>query len=161
MSAQNGSAVTGDHDVDITDAPAIDKGKGKAVPREVEEDDTSEEETADEGVCRTRSPLLSLLPAQTAMLMVALNRLLTLVRCRPLPQSLVALTGLSVEVDEEDDDDDMAEIDTSNIITSGRRTRGKTIDFAKAAQEEDAPEEDEEDDEDFEVVEEDGDAMQE
>lgn len=40
----------------------------------------------------------------------------------------------------------MAEIDTSNIV--GKRTRGKTIDFAKAA--EDLPDEDEEDDdEDF------------
>jgi hypothetical protein len=43
----------------------------------------------------------------------------------------------------------MEEIDTSNIISSGRRTRGKNIDFSKAAQ--DLPEEDddEEDDEDF------------
>ncbi|KAI9774889.1 MAG: hypothetical protein M1840_000105 [Geoglossum simile] len=118
MSAQNGSAVTGDCDVDIIDAPAIDKGKGKAVPYDVEEDDTSEEETADEGIGEP-------------------------------------------EVDEEEDDDDMAEIDTGNIIMSGRRTRGKTIDFAKAAQEEGAPEEDEDDDGDFEVVEEDEDAMQE
>jgi hypothetical protein len=40
----------------------------------------------------------------------------------------------------------MAEIDTSNIV--GKRTRGKTIDFAKAAEE--LPEEDdEEDDGDF------------
>ena len=55
----------------------------------------------------------------------------------------------------------MAEIDTNNIIMSGRRTRGKTIDFAKAAQEEGAPEEDEDDDDDFEAGEEDEDAMQE
>jgi len=41
----------------------------------------------------------------------------------------------------------MEEIDTSNIIQSGRRTRGKTIDFTKAAEE--LPEEDEDDDEDF------------
>jgi len=39
----------------------------------------------------------------------------------------------------------MEEIDTSNIITGGR-TRGKVIDFAKAAEE--MPEEDEEEDED-------------
>ncbi len=45
----------------------------------------------------------------------------------------------------------MEEIDPSNIITDGRRTRGRQIDFAKAAEE--LPEDeddDEEDDEDFE-----------
>lgn len=40
----------------------------------------------------------------------------------------------------------MEEIDTSNIISDGRRTRGRKIDFAKAA--EDFPEDDDEDDED-------------
>lgn len=43
----------------------------------------------------------------------------------------------------------MAEIDTGNIISGGRRTRGKNIDFAKAAQEAGDEEEDEEEDEDF------------
>jgi hypothetical protein len=44
------------------------------------------------------------------------------------------------------EEDTMAEIDTSNIV--GRRTRGKTIDFAKAAEE--LPEdEDEDEDADF------------
>ncbi len=60
---------------------------------------------------------------------------------------------------EEEDEDDLGEIDTDNIIGGGR-TRGKTIDFAKAA--ENAGEElddDEDDDEDFE--ERDEDAMQE
>ena len=44
----------------------------------------------------------------------------------------------------------MEEIDPSNIIDGGRRTRGRVIDFAKAA-EENPPEadEDEEDDDDF------------
>ena len=45
----------------------------------------------------------------------------------------------------------MEEISTENIINDGRRTRGKTIDFAKAAQ--DAGEDlddDSDDDEDFE-----------
>jgi hypothetical protein len=41
----------------------------------------------------------------------------------------------------------MEEIDTSNILSDGRRTRGRQIDFAKAAEE--LPEE-EEDDDDFE-----------
>lgn len=54
--------------------------------------------------------------------------------------------------EEEEDEDDMAEIDMDNIVSEGRRTRGKAIDFAKAAQEtpEEDEEEDEEDDDDFE-----------
>jgi hypothetical protein len=53
--------------------------------------------------------------------------------------------------EDEPDEDNMEEIDTNNIITGGRRTRGRTIDFAKAAAE--LPEEDDEDeeDEDFEA----------
>ncbi|CCK70409.1 Chz1p KNAG_0E01450 [Huiozyma naganishii CBS 8797] len=39
---------------------------------------------------------------------------------------------------EEEDEDDLAEIDTSNIITGGRRTRGKIIDYKKTAKELDA-----------------------
>lgn len=35
----------------------------------------------------------------------------------------------------EEEEDDLAEIDTSNIITSGRRTRGKVIDYKKTAEE--------------------------
>lgn len=56
----------------------------------------------------------------------------------------------------EEEDDDLAEIDSKNIITTGRRTRGKQIDFAKAAAEQPALEDDSEDDEDF-VAAEDGD----
>ncbi|KAI1435634.1 histone chaperone domain CHZ-domain-containing protein [Xylaria sp. CBS 124048] len=52
------------------------------------------------------------------------------------------------EVDEEDDDDNMEEIDTNNIVDGGRRTRGRVIDWAKAAQENPADDEDDEDDED-------------
>lgn len=51
---------------------------------------------------------------------------------------------------EEADDDDMAEVDTDNIISDGRRTRGKDIDFAKAAEGLDDEDEDEEEDGDFE-----------
>ena len=60
----------------------------------------------------------------------------------------------------DEEEEDMAEIDTTNIIGDGRRTRGKTIDFAKAAENAgDELEDDEDDDEDFE--EHDEDAMQE
>jgi len=55
----------------------------------------------------------------------------------------------SAEVADEPDEDNMEEIDPDNIISDGRRTRGRQIDFAKAAEE--MPEdEDEEDDGDFE-----------
>lgn len=37
-------------------------------------------------------------------------------------------------VDEDEEEDDLLEIDQSNIITTGRRTRGKVIDFVKAAE---------------------------
>ncbi|KAK4240309.1 histone chaperone domain CHZ-domain-containing protein [Achaetomium macrosporum] len=47
------------------------------------------------------------------------------------------------------DDDNMEEIDLDNVI--GRRTRGKVIDFAKAAAENPADDDEDEDDEDFEV----------
>ena len=48
----------------------------------------------------------------------------------------------------------MEEIDTGNIIQDGRRTRGRKIDFSKAAEE--LPEEDDDDDDDdFEAGEED------
>lgn len=43
----------------------------------------------------------------------------------------------------------MEEIDLDNVI--GRRTRGKVIDFAKAAQENPAEDDDEDDDDDFEM----------
>ncbi|KAL2007619.1 hypothetical protein VTN00DRAFT_7601 [Thermoascus crustaceus] len=56
--------------------------------------------------------------------------------------------------DEEDEDHDNLEpISTSNIIEGGRRTRGKTIDFAEAAEKAkqagDDEMDDDEDDEDF------------
>jgi hypothetical protein len=61
------------------------------------------------------------------------------------------LTQLAAD---EDDDDNMEEIDLDNIIADGRRTRGRQIDFAKAAEE--TPEDDEdEDDDDFEADEDD------
>jgi hypothetical protein len=64
-----------------------------------------------------------------------------------------------VEDEEEEGMDE--EINPDNII-SGGRTRGKTIDFAKAAEAAgDDLEDDEDDDDDFEAPVEDHDAMQE
>lgn len=60
----------------------------------------------------------------------------------------------AIDTDEEDEDHDNLEpISTSNIIEGGRRTRGKTIDFAEAAEKAkqagDEEMDDDEDDEDF------------
>lgn len=55
----------------------------------------------------------------------------------------------------EEEEDGMDEIDAGNIITGGRRTRGRVIDFAKAAEENPAQEEDEDDDDDFQAPDED------
>lgn len=66
--------------------------------------------------------------------------------------SLSRLTSISEP--EEEDEDNMEEIDMDNIINDGRRTRGKQIDFAKAAEdaakEGDLDDDDDEDDDDFE-----------
>ncbi|CAI4217246.1 unnamed protein product [Parascedosporium putredinis] len=43
--------------------------------------------------------------------------------------------GDAEEEEEEEEEDDFEAINTNNIINSGRRTRGRVIDFAKAAQE--------------------------
>jgi len=51
-----------------------------------------------------------------------------------------------LNIDPDVEDDDLLALDTSNIIT-GSRTRGKQIDFAKAAAEQPADEDDDEDDE--------------
>ncbi|KAF9878578.1 histone chaperone domain chz [Colletotrichum karsti] len=49
-----------------------------------------------------------------------------------------------------DEDDGMDEIDLNNIVEGGRRTRGRVIDFAKAAEENPvADEDDDEEDDDF------------
>ncbi|QLG71211.1 hypothetical protein HG535_0B02500 [Zygotorulaspora mrakii] len=42
---------------------------------------------------------------------------------------------LDALVGSDEEEEDLAEIDTSNIITAGRRTRGKIIDYKKTAEE--------------------------
>jgi len=64
----------------------------------------------------------------------------------------------TLEVEEEDDE--FAEIDTSNIIQSGRRTRGNQIDFAAAQVDEMTDDDDDDEDDDFKApVEDEDDAM--
>ena len=62
----------------------------------------------------------------------------------------------------DEDDDNLDEIDLENIVEGGRRTRGRNIDFAKAAEEskELDDDEDSEDDEDYEAPVEDEDMEQ-
>lgn len=66
----------------------------------------------------------------------------------------------SCHLAEEEDEDNMEEIDTDNIITSGRRTRGKSIDFNKVDDGGYPDDDDDDDDDDFEEPD-DRDAMEE
>jgi len=50
--------------------------------------------------------------------------------------------------DDDDADDDLQAIDLDNVV--GRRTRGRVIDFAKAAEENPADDDEDDDDDDFE-----------
>lgn len=55
------------------------------------------------------------------------------------------------ENDDDDEEDNLLEIDESNIITGGRRTRGRVVDYKKAAEETGLSEDDEDDDGEFEA----------
>ncbi|KAK2003575.1 hypothetical protein LX36DRAFT_95211 [Colletotrichum falcatum] len=48
-----------------------------------------------------------------------------------------------------EEEDGMEEIDLNNIVEGGRRTRGRVIDFAKAAEENPAEDDDDDEDDDF------------
>lgn len=77
----------------------------------------------------------------------------------PLPHVLPIkhLANNGATTAEEEDEDNMEEIDTDNIISDGRRTRGVHIDYAKAAEKagDELDDDDEEDDDDFEEKEDD------
>jgi hypothetical protein len=51
---------------------------------------------------------------------------------------------------EGEDEDNMEEIDTDNIINDGRRTRGRQIDYTKVAEDQQLDDDDDDDDDDFE-----------
>ncbi|KAL5360203.1 histone chaperone domain CHZ-domain-containing protein [Aspergillus floccosus] len=53
------------------------------------------------------------------------------------------------EDDDEDGGDNLEPISADNIITGGRRTRGKTIDFQEAAEKIQGDDDDDDDDEEF------------
>ncbi|KAI1107314.1 hypothetical protein F4804DRAFT_297555 [Jackrogersella minutella] len=54
------------------------------------------------------------------------------------------------EAGDDDADDNMDEIDLNNIVDGGRRTRGRVIDWAKAAQDNPAEDDDDDDEDDYE-----------
>lgn len=66
----------------------------------------------------------------------------------PCSHSIESYSSLPLPTDEEDDagDDNLEPISAENIIEGGRRTRGKTIDYAAA--EKGGPEPDDDDDDD-------------
>jgi len=143
------------------------KGKGKAAdiaPHDVsmgEEEDSSDEETgAEDEVCSSIYSYLS--GTYSTGLTTHESRRLRHVRLlqtvHHTPRRPVLLTLATASLAEEEDEDNMEEIDTDNIINDGRRTRGKSIDFAKAAENagDELEDDDEEDDEDFEGGEDEG-----
>lgn len=134
-------------------APAnetADKGKGKAAEpsRDVnmEGDDSSSEEELDD----VRFP--QCIKSHTITCANTRNRMRPLVSFPYADDS--QWRGANLTQADEEDADNMEEIDTSNIINDGRRTRGRKIDFAKAAEQfPEEEDEDEEDDDDFEAPE--------
>ena len=127
-----------DHQMEGVEETVVDKGKGKApqAPVEETEDDSSDESGLEEQVCCAHS---SLAFAHSANIVATGRRY-----DHPHRNSSRVTNTIAAEPEE----DNMEEIDTSNIVQS--RTRGKTIDYAKAAAELGAEEEDDEDDDDFE-----------
>ncbi|KAL9050381.1 MAG: hypothetical protein Q9162_006661 [Coniocarpon cinnabarinum] len=120
----------------------VDKGKGKAVQQqdvEMGENDEDDEEESEEEH-DVRLPALWLLK----LLGFPIRAILP-----PRPGQ-----GRATEEHHHDDEEesDLEEIEMDNIV--GSRTRGKVIDYAKAAAEHpEEDEDDEEDDEDFEAPE--------
>ncbi|KAI0124603.1 hypothetical protein F4776DRAFT_630601 [Hypoxylon sp. NC0597] len=62
---------------------------------------------------------------------------------------------------DDDADDNLDEIDLNNIVEGGRRTRGRVIDWAKAAQDNPAEDDDEDEEDEYEPAGEEGDKMDE
>jgi hypothetical protein len=151
MADQNGSATLKEN---VAQSGTISEGKGKgkgkaAVEPQTQDtmdvDDSSSEEEIDE-VSHSSRFRVSWTPIDH------FRRTTPLVSAACNPRSRIAFIDI-FSVDEPDEDN-MEEIDTGNIIQDGRRTRGRKIDFSKAAEE--LPEEDDDDDDDdFEAGEED------
>ncbi|EDN03534.1 predicted protein [Histoplasma mississippiense (nom. inval.)] len=138
----------------------VEKGKGKAMDNHVADDSEDVESSSDESTAdlqcvlvHTRvfspSPRFSLPPLLSAWANCSFFSPTTPICCG---------RGGTKNVEDEEDvgQDNLEPISAENIIGDGRRTRGKTIDFAAAAKkaEEDGEpigEDDDDDDGDFEA----------
>lgn len=147
MSEENNQAstvaaeTTGAADTPTENVESL-KGKGKAPATDDSMMDEDEDSSSDE---EPVSPIAQDLEYE----LIHLYRV-SKVRSHLHVHLRMGSTNSSIEEPEEADEDNMEEIDTENIINDGRRTRGKDIDFAKAAEGLDDEDEDEEDDGDFE-----------
>ncbi|PYI04255.1 hypothetical protein BO78DRAFT_388704 [Aspergillus sclerotiicarbonarius CBS 121057] len=121
------------------DAAAWGKGKGKATDpaREMRMDDDESEESEGEEMLDEGTILHpTVLPLDSVLSHTSSNH-----------------TNLVPRVADEDEDNDSLEpISADNIISGGRRTRGKNIDFQQAAEKLKADEMDDDDDEDDDYV---------
>ena len=155
MAAENGTTLPSDNSASY--AEVASKGKGKAAAENVQdlamdEDDDDDDEDEDEevsgqipsrmirGTMYAGSELTSCAGARGRYAAAHLTYM-------PLPYAV--LTNVTADNDDDEDDEDgLDEIDLNNIVDGGRRTRGRVIDFAKAAEENPADDDDDEDEED-------------
>ncbi|RAH44235.1 histone H2A.Z-specific chaperone CHZ1 [Aspergillus brunneoviolaceus CBS 621.78] len=131
-----------DRAANAPDAAALDKGKGRAT--EPTHDENLEEEDSDESENEEM--------AEDGMIC---NELQHYNQCQANP--------LTFSADNDDDGDNLEPISEDNIISGGRRTRGKIVDYQAAAEKLKADnmmdDDEEDDDEDYEGGEDDEDTV--
>lgn len=140
MSSETNSTTQG---AGVPEHAAMDKGKGKAPATEDVSMDEEESSSDEEAPVSCNSNLQTKTHANTNMFRSPK------VSVEEHESGSAEILIIAPEEPEEADEDNMEEIDESNIISGGRRTRGKDIDFAKAAElvdEDDKYDEDEDDD---------------
>lgn len=93
----------------------------------------------------------------TASLRVRLANLISLLRLPKVNKTNSSKTRMrrltmTITDDDDDDNDNLEPVSADNILSGGRRTRGKTIDYQEAAGKinQDEMDEDEDDDEEYE-----------
>ena len=145
------------HGGNVSGPAAEGKGKGKATEATTdvsmgEDDSSSDEETgAEDEVCPWPLTMPCLL-RNIAYIIHSYSQRKSVSLTRTTSSYIKRLADTGMRAAEEEDEDNMEEIDTDNIINDGRRTRGKSIDFAKAAEEagDELDDDDDEEDDDFE-----------
>ncbi|OJJ06386.1 hypothetical protein ASPVEDRAFT_321879 [Aspergillus versicolor CBS 583.65] len=132
------------------DAAAYDKGKGKAVDDSMDvsmdEDEESEGSEGEEPVC-VRDRLFRVQLAD----LISLFRWSKVNKTNSSRTRMRRLTMTTID-DDDDDNDNLEPVSADNILSGGRRTRGKTIDYQEAAERinQDEMDEDDDDDEEYE-----------